>query len=275
MKFGSIIFILSLVQFNIYSVDSKVIQQQYQHYLTKVVNHMFHQNGWISMNNLSIKLDSNQYISVSDLVSQELDKNNLEFIFCKIVHILNYKYNEIVKIFAMMLNVVVDKCEKFLNDELLEIFLECTIVLENVLKNSKTVFDKIYSAMSFISYINLNEQASPYTIVDDIYQITSDQYFKKNDNDLLYVDLQTFTDVKDFIKKVSEISNRLSEKNDVVSSAKVDIYFVKSFEMELYSRPNEITQVVNFKFQEFYNSTIVNYFENLGFNQLIHPSDSK
>lgn len=274
MNFGLIILTLTLMRCSFICVHCRIKEHTYMNYVARVIDHLSTQNGWQSMENLNIRFTDGT-ISVPVFMAQKIDKCDLSYIFRKMVNILNYRYNEIVKTFVALLNIVVDTCERFLDDQLMTDFSVCIFLLETAVNNSKMIFDAMYSVMTFISYIDLNAKSQPYTIVDDIHQIISDEYFKKKNNDLSDIDHMSFMNVKSFIKNTSAIANRFCDPNSDVFSNTTEPDIVKTFEIQLSSQPGKFSDVVNFTFQHFYKTTMWNNIENLGFFQLLYPEDFK
>ncbi|XP_050547744.1 uncharacterized protein LOC126909370 [Daktulosphaira vitifoliae] len=289
MNLELIILTLSLIQYNIISVDNKIYkikQKKYLNYLNEVVDHMCTQNGWQTMENLYLNIDPMGNINVPDLIGRQLNRDNLLFTFYIIVHILNYSYNEVLLVFVKLLNIIVDVCKHFLDAELLENFSNCTKVLEKSVKDSLTMFENLYNAITFIRYIDLNLknlkvdvlQNYLFTTDDDIYDIKNHNFFKNVQDDNSYDYLQVFLDVSDFIVNVSKIANNFFEKYKFIQNIYENTDFKTTCEIEYSSHMIDSPDFISFMYQKvnsFYTETIKNNYEDLGFIQLINPTIDK
>ncbi|XP_050545257.1 uncharacterized protein LOC126907736 isoform X3 [Daktulosphaira vitifoliae] len=284
MNPGLIILTLSLIQCNITYVNGKLNYKSYLNYVNKVVGHMCIQNGWKSMEKIYLNFDeSSAPISVPDLMVLKFDTDNVLSIFYKMFHILNYKYNEVLLTFVELISIVIDICENFLNAELLDDFYNSTILLVNEVKNSLKMFENLYNAMAFISYVDLTLvfvglKSNPYTIVDDIYEIKNHIYFKKIQYEFLYVDLGVFLETKNFIDDVSKIAKNFLQNNTFITNTVDKIDFKSKFDIEYLTNYTDFTNFILFmkhKINSFYNETIKINYEGLGFIQLINPTDIK
>ncbi|XP_050545267.1 uncharacterized protein LOC126907740 [Daktulosphaira vitifoliae] len=283
MHFRLIILILSLVQYNINFIDCIISHTPYLSYLINVVEHMCIQKGWQSMENLYINLDSDKKFSGTDIMAQQVDCDNLKSIFCNIIHFLNYRYNEVLLIFVELISIVIDICENFLNAKLLYDFYNSTKLLVNEVKNSLTMFENLYNAMTFISYIDLKfvileSQSNLFTIVDDIYEIKNHMYFKKIQNEFLYVDLEVFLETKKFIDDISKIAKNFLQNNTFITNTVDKIDFKSKIESEYWANNTDYTNFIFFiyhKINLFYTETIKINYEGLGFIQLINPTHQK
>ncbi|XP_050529667.1 uncharacterized protein LOC126899138 isoform X1 [Daktulosphaira vitifoliae] len=289
MNLGLIILTLSLIQYNIITVDNKICkikQNNYLNYLNEVVDHMCTQNGWKSMENLYLNIDPMGNINVPDLIGRQLDRSNLIITFYNIVHILNYNYNEVLLIFVKLLNVIVDKCKHFLDAELLDNFFNCTKALQKSVKDSLTMFENLYNAITFIRYIDLNLknlkvdelQSYLYTTDDDIYQIKNHNFFKNVQDEKYYDYHQIFLDVRNFIDNVFKIANNFFEKYKFIQNIYENDDCKMICEIEYSSQTIDSQEFISFMYQKvnsFYTETIKNNYEDLGFIQLINPTIDK
>ncbi|XP_050529669.1 uncharacterized protein LOC126899138 isoform X3 [Daktulosphaira vitifoliae] len=289
MNLGLIILTLSLIQYNIITVDNKICkikQNNYLNYLNEVVDHMCTQNGWKSMENLYLNIDPMGNINVPDLIGRQLDRSNLIITFYNIVHILNYNYNEVLLIFVKLLNVIVDKCKHFLDAELLDNFFNCTKALQKSVKDSLTMFENLYNAITFIRYIDLNLknlkvdelQIYLFTTDDDIYQIKNHKFFKNVQDEKSYDYHQVFLDVSDFIVNISKIANNFFEKYKFIQNIYGNDDCKMICEIEYSSHSIDSPDFISFMYQKvnsFYTETIKNNYEDLGFIQLINPTIDK
>ncbi|XP_050544942.1 uncharacterized protein LOC126907596 [Daktulosphaira vitifoliae] len=286
MNLKLFILTISLIQYNFIYVDCKINQTAYLNYLTNVIDHMFIQNGWMSMKNLYF--DSIRNLSDPDLIMQKFDRYNILGIFYNIVQNLNYRYNEILLRFVELLNINVDICLNFFEANLMDKFSYCSFLLEKAIKNSLIMFESLYNAITFISYIYFNLkhfkfdildlQNNLFAAVDDIYEIKNHKYLKIIRNEHLYGSIQEFLDIKEFIDDVYKIANNFFENNkSIINNAeKVNVKVI--CEMEYSSYINDFPSFVSFMYHKinlFYTETIKNNYEDLGFIQLINPIDHK
>ncbi|XP_050544941.1 uncharacterized protein LOC126907595 [Daktulosphaira vitifoliae] len=288
MSLELIVLTISIIQYNVISVDSKITKTAYFNYLTEVVDHICIQNGWKSMDNLNLSyftLDSIGISSVSNLVTQNFKRSDNLSTFYNIVHILNYRYNEILLIFVELLNIVIDECLNYYGAELLINFTDCSFLLGKAIKNSLTMFESLYNALIFISYIDLNLrnnkivnfelECNPFITVDNIYELKNHKYFKKIQNEDHYNNL---LDIKEFIGDVSKFANDFFEKNKFIMDNFKKFNFKAIYEKVYMSHAEDFLSFVSFmynKINSFYTEAIMNNYENFGFVQLINPTDSK
>ncbi|XP_050545255.1 uncharacterized protein LOC126907736 isoform X1 [Daktulosphaira vitifoliae] len=287
MNPGLIILTLSLIQCNITYVNGKLNYKSYLNYVNKVVGHMCIQNGWKSMEKIYLNFDeSSAPISVPDLMVLKFDTDNVLSIFYKMFHILNYKYNQVLLTFVELINIVVDTCINFFNDELLENFNNCTESLAKEMENSLTMIESLYNAITFLSYIDLNVRnhklilldvkSVPFTLVDGIYEIKNHTYFKQHQYKISYVNLQAILDVKEFIDYISKIANNFLEKNEYIIDTNDEINLKSKLFTEYWTSHTDFTGFIRFmyhKINSFYNETIKINYEGLGFIQLINPTN--
>ncbi|XP_050546647.1 uncharacterized protein LOC126908528 [Daktulosphaira vitifoliae] len=283
MNHGLFVLSLTLIYYNIIFVECKIQETPYLNYLIEVGNHLCIQNGWKSMGNLHLKLNSKRIFRVPDLMAQKLEPKNVFNVFYNIVDILNYRYSEVLSTFVELLNIVVDICIHFLNANVLEIFINCVLLLVKVINNSSTMFENLCNAMTFISYMDFKLvfpelKTNLITIVHDIYEIKNHKYFKKIRYEYLFVNLQVFIETKDFIGDVSKIANNCFEKNKSIinTGEKIDLKTECEIEYLTYNRdfPDFIQFMCN-KINSFYTETIKINYEDLGFIQLINPTNHK
>ncbi|XP_050546645.1 uncharacterized protein LOC126908526 [Daktulosphaira vitifoliae] len=283
MNLGLFVLNLTLIYDNITSVECKIQETSYLNYIIEIGNHLCIQNGWKSMRNLHMKLDSIGFLSVPDLIEKKLNTDNLLSVFYNIVYILNYRYSEVISTFVELLNIVVDICEHFLDAQLFEIFINCTISLVEVINNSLTMFENLYNAMTFISYIDFKLvypelETNPYTIVDYIYEIKNHIYFKKILYEFLFVNLQVFIETKEFISDISKIANNCYEKNKSIINTDEKIDLKTKCETEYLTHNSDFPEFIQFmchKMNIFYTEMIKINYEDLGFIQLINPTNHK
>ncbi|XP_050546646.1 uncharacterized protein LOC126908527 [Daktulosphaira vitifoliae] len=274
---------LTLIYYNITYVECKIEETSYLNYLIEIGDHLCIQNGWKSMGNLHLKHDSIGFLSVQDLVAQKLNEKNLISVFYNIIDILNYRYSEVLSTFVELLNIVVDICVHFLDANVLENFKNCTILLVKIINNSLTMFDNIYNAMTFISYMDFKLvfpelKTNPITIVHDIYEIKNHIYFKKIQSEYHHVDYQVFIETKEFIGDVFKIANNCFEKNKSIINTGEKIDLKTECETEYLTHNRDFSEFIQFmcnKMNSFYTETIKINYEDLGFIQLINPTNNK
>ncbi|XP_050545334.1 uncharacterized protein LOC126907784 [Daktulosphaira vitifoliae] len=245
-------------------------------------------NKWQSITNFKLNYDSIGTLSVPILLMQKSNRNDRLNIFYNILNIYNYSYNEIILKFVELLNIVVNKCLNFFEANLMENFFNCSFLLEKAVKNSLKMFESLYNAINFLSYIDLNLrnyklvfikfEANTFNAVDDIYKIKNHKYLKIKRNECLYGNIQEFLDVKEFIDDVYNIANNFFEKNKSIVDNVEKINFKAIYEMEYSSHNKDFPCFVSFmyrKINSFYTETIKNNYEDLGFIQLINPTIPK
>ncbi|XP_050546656.1 uncharacterized protein LOC126908534 [Daktulosphaira vitifoliae] len=274
---------LTLIYYKIAYVECKIQEFSYLNYLIEIEDHLCIQNGWKSAGNLYVKLDSIGFLSVQDLVAQKLNKKNVLSVFNNIVDILNYRYSEVLLTFVELLNIVNGICVHLLDAKILENFINCTILLVKVINNSMTMFDNLYNVMTFISYMDFKLvfpelKTNPITIVHDMYEIKNHIYLKKIQYEYHYVDLQVFIETKEFIGNVSKSANNCFEKNKSIinTSEKIDLKTKCKTEYLAHNRDfMDFIQFMCHKINSIYTETIKINYDDLGFIQLINPTNHK
>ncbi|XP_050526383.1 uncharacterized protein LOC126897050 [Daktulosphaira vitifoliae] len=286
MNLELIVLSISLIHCNIISVDCGIRRKFYLNYFFKVVDHMINQNGWQCMENSNLIYDSIANSNAPVLTMPELDDSSRISIFNNIVQILNYTYNKIFLSYIELLNIVVDICLNFYGADFIEDFYNCSYLLEKAIKNSLTMFESLYNAMTFISYVDLNLKyykltsfyllSNPFATVDNFYEVKNHKYFKQIQNEFL--NIQTFLDSKEFIDDISKITNQFFEKNKCIVNNSEKVNSKTIYETEYLSQTNEFPNFLSYvchKVNLFCTETINNYYKDLGLIELINLTNSK
>ncbi|XP_050530327.1 uncharacterized protein LOC126899419 [Daktulosphaira vitifoliae] len=278
MKFYSFI-LLSIIVFTlnlIEGVQYKSYHAMYENYIARVVSHI------CSQIILYQKRDSNYYLNISSLEEDFRPNTNLLSFRPKYIYtisILNFKYLEILKKFLDLINLILNNCQKFYSKKKSpKNFIRCVQFLEIIVKNSKTMIEKLHNAMKFISYIDIrflfSEVFVPHPIIDEIdfiYQYVLEKSKETSSLDLnkspYEISEMKFKNLTTFQTDASiRVNNYLQNYKNLDTSLINDLKCIKIVELPINVRSSK-KKLLN----KFFSEIIKNWYKNLGFEEFLNP----
>ncbi|XP_050545587.1 uncharacterized protein LOC126907928 isoform X8 [Daktulosphaira vitifoliae] len=256
-------------------VHCNIYHAQYKKYIERVVSCIYLQ---IIYNQ---KQNSN---GEEEAFQQYTDLRELKLKYNYAISVLNFEYTKIIKKFLEYVAIIIRKCHQCHKNNLLQKFVSCVILLEDQIKNSKTMFENLHNAMKFISYIDIRflffEFEVPHTIIEEIdfiYQFVSEKNLEnspfdlnKSFNQISKIKLRNF--VK-FLKDSTKIVNSLTEHNKYINpSIKTHL---ENIEINERSKKNNSSDVYSKPPNKFYNETIKIWYKNLGFEEFLEPIEAE
>ncbi|XP_050539276.1 uncharacterized protein LOC126904338 [Daktulosphaira vitifoliae] len=275
---------------NISIVNCKISRKTYSKYFIEVLNHIRVQKGWNLMHHLQVK-HSSITCPIRETFAQNIVDENFLSLYNNIIHLINYKYMEIVKIFANHLDIIIALCKTYLNLNSEKNLIYCTSIIQNSMKNSLVMFEHLYDSITVLSYLDVTLAFSKKckncdTIVDEIYFVKENINSKTKPENFIDIDPKdkkekakiVLLDVKYFIETITKITQNFFENNVVVvnNSMDDDLTSINAKKYSnIYSNKLSFVNLLVEKLDTFYEETILNYYENLGFKQLLNPTESR
>ncbi|XP_050522704.1 uncharacterized protein LOC126895176 [Daktulosphaira vitifoliae] len=260
-------------------------RENYKNCIKKVVNHIRSQIGSNQILNLKLKKDS-IYITDMEVNNQSnMFENLFRDYYFNTISILNFKYTEILKNFLDYTYFILTICKLFRDRNLSENFNCCVTSLVEEVKNSKTMFENLYNAMKFISYIDVRfmftRRNVPNSIIDEIdffqqyvlQKISKTSHFDLNSLPILEDSESVFHNFNQFYTEALKKVNNLFKNNNIIdTSIKTDLIS----EIKECSNENDsyLVYLTCIKLNSFYNETIETWYKNLGFEQFLDPKAS-
>ncbi|XP_050520419.1 uncharacterized protein LOC126893911 [Daktulosphaira vitifoliae] len=254
----------------------------YKNYIKTVVNYIRYHIKSNEMQNLKMKRDSNYNVDIEEAFKQDEFMQNFKSKYSITISLLNFKYTEILKKFLDYMYIIIDECHQFHARNLLENFICCVTSLAEEVKNSKTMFENLYNAMKFISYIDVRfvfQSIVPNVIIDEIDFFQQYIIHRKSETSSLDLnslpnlnDCETnFKNLNEFYTEALEKVNNLFQNNNIIdTSIKTDL----TFQLKECSNGNDsyLVYLTCSKLNSFYNETIEIWYKNLGFEEFLNPN---
>ncbi|XP_050522703.1 uncharacterized protein LOC126895175 [Daktulosphaira vitifoliae] len=261
-------------------------RENYKNYIKKVVTHIRSQIGSNQIQNLKLKKDSIYITDLEKYYRSNMLENFFRDYYSNTISILNFKYTEILKNFLAYTYFIFTICKQFHDRNLSENFNCCVTSLVEEVKNSKTMFENLYNAMKFISYIDVRllfaGRNMPNSIIDEIEFFQ--QYVLQKKSKTIHFDLNSLPILEDsesvfhnfnqfYTEALKKVNNLFKNNNIIDTSIKTDLIS----EIKECSNENDsyLVYLTCIKLNSFYNETIETWYKNLGFEQFLDPKTSK
>ncbi|XP_050523012.1 uncharacterized protein LOC126895317 [Daktulosphaira vitifoliae] len=255
-------------------------REDYKNYIKTVFGHIRTNIGSNEMLNLKLKLDSICTISIEEAFKPETNYHNFKNNYFYTICLLNFKYTEILKHFLDYIDIVLQKCKQFHERNLKENFISCVTSLVEEVKNSKTMFENLYNAMAFISYIDVRflfkGAIMPNVIIDEINFFLKYVLQKILENS--HLDLNSLPNIEDteiniknlneFHAVASKIVNNLYQNSNIIIETSIK---TNSTSNQINEDDSYLVYLTCSKLKSFYNENIEIWYENLGFEQFLNP----
>ncbi|XP_050545580.1 uncharacterized protein LOC126907928 isoform X1 [Daktulosphaira vitifoliae] len=252
-------------------VHCNIYHAQYKKYIERVVSCIYLQ---IIYNQ---KQNSN---GEEEAFQQYTDLRELKLKYNYTISVLNFEYTKIIKKFLEYLAIIIRKCHQCHKNNLPEKFVKCVILLEDQIKNSKTMFENLCNAMKFISYIDIrylfSECTVPHAIIEEIdfiYQFVLEITLETRSFDLnKSPNEESKIKFDNFIKFYKDTS--IIVKCHIVDNKYIDPSIkthLENIEIIKSSKKKNSSDVDSKPPNEFYNETINIWYKNLGFEQFLEP----
>lgn len=288
-----VLFFIYYVQWsigNILYVNSSIKKDDYLKYLKKIVDHIRIQDGWNSIRHLEIYNHENKIMTVGDMLAQDVGKNDIIRMFDVIVNLLNYKYTNIIKTFVEYISIILGEYNMYYRRQLSKEFIYCARSLEIEVKNSLPMFEHMYKAVTIIGYSELKNvidtiSSNSYNLIETIYFIKTYvkniilsmelDYFDHSDSAIVDIAKFSVSNITEFIKIVSQSiapqSNALIKEPERVN---LSLDCLHEFENNEQCHSN-LTSFMCYKLDLFYDSTIINEYQNMGFTAFSFSNSEK
>ncbi|XP_050547056.1 uncharacterized protein LOC126908803 [Daktulosphaira vitifoliae] len=270
-------------------IDCKIRPKTYEKYLSGVMNHISEQVGWDSMQHLEIKYDISTEIStnIKDVICKG-SRIVLPKKFDAIIHILNYMYAEVIKTFIDHIRAIANQCQEYYDINQGDNFLSCTVLIQSVVENSKTMFEQLYNVMNYLSNIDFKllvsgKQTFSIPIVDEIYTFVEFATLKIQQNTQIFIDLndpktkedayKVILDVNSFIEGMgNESYQTIKEKNSFIVYNRKSKCLLEENLKDYNERQNkniELSYYLSEWLNVYYVEISKNFYKNLGFEQVL------
>ncbi|XP_050520420.1 uncharacterized protein LOC126893912 [Daktulosphaira vitifoliae] len=262
-------------------------REDYKNYVKSVFGYIYSQIELNQMQNQNLHQDPNKSFIVLEAFQPYAYMNDFRENYSYTINLLNFKYTGILKKFLNYLDIILQQCKQFRDENLWENFICCITSLIEELKNSKTLFENLYNAMKFISYIDVryvfNGNNVPNAIVDEIDFFK--QFVLQYTSETVSFDLNSLPNLKDSETKFKNLNEFYTEASEIVNNM-----FQKSVIIDTSVNTNSTTNPINESSNEndlylvyltcsnlnaFYNETIEIWYKNLGFEEFLNPKIPK
>ncbi|XP_050544381.1 uncharacterized protein LOC126907272 isoform X3 [Daktulosphaira vitifoliae] len=272
-------------------ISPKSVKDRYLEYVITVIQHICDQKGWNSMQHLQLNHDVYGNMTIKDAISQKVYKYDVLDKFIIVVHLLNYKYIEILKNYAKLVIVSIKECKKYSTHNLYREFIDCTQRIEHGVKNSMIMFDNLYQVMTFMSYFDTkcvfkNFKGIPFVIVEEIYfafhntstmKISDQSFFiDQNGNFISENAISVLKSIKNFIDQLNVMVENIKVKKLILAEIPKRVNYYWIFEeqyLHYQSKNSNLTSIdiVLLMLESFCENTIKNDYEDLGFKEILNP----
>ncbi|XP_050547169.1 uncharacterized protein LOC126908892 [Daktulosphaira vitifoliae] len=270
-------------------VSCKIRPKTYEKYLSGVMDHIKEQVGWDFIQNLDIKNDSSTWLrfNAKDILCKESNLT-LSKKFDAIINVLNYMYAEVIKTFIDHIRTIANQCKKYYDFNLGDDLLSCTVLLQSVVENSKTMFEQLYNVMNYLSNIDFKllvcgKKTFSIPIVDDIYTFVDFATLKIQQNTHIFIDpndpntkkdaYEVILDVINFIEgKGHETYQKIKVQNSlVVNNHKPKCLLEENLEdyKAQHYKHIELSNYLSEWLNVYYVEIFTNLYKNLGFEQVL------
>ncbi|XP_050535216.1 uncharacterized protein LOC126902217 [Daktulosphaira vitifoliae] len=270
-------------------VSCKIKSKTYEKYLSGVMDHLSEQVGWDSMQHLKIKYDFSTEINfiIKDVICKE-SRIILPKKFDAIIDTLNYMYAEVIKTFIDHIRTIANQCQEYYDLNQGDYLLRCTVLLQSVVENSKTMFEQLYNVMNYLSNIDFKllentKKTFSVPIVDEIYTFVEYTILKSQQNTQIFIDpndpntkkdaYEVILDVNSFIKgEGHETYQNIKKKNSSVVYNHKPKYLLednlKNYKAQQYKNI-ELSHYLSEWLDIYYVEISTNFYKNLGFEQVL------
>ncbi|XP_050520408.1 uncharacterized protein LOC126893901 [Daktulosphaira vitifoliae] len=279
-----LISIFFMVMKPIEGVNFKNHHEDYKNYIKYVVHYIQSNIKLNEIQNLELVQDSNNIIRIKEACNIYKSMQFFKSVYSYIISILNFKYTEILKKFLDDIDIILHKCKQFQDKNLSENFISCVTLLVEEVKNSKIMFENLYNAMKFLSYIDVRYlfRGSIVTnvIIDEIDFFL--QYVLQKISETKNLDLNSLPNLKDCetdFKNLNEFyTEALGKVNNLFQNSNIIITYTKTdwttIQIKEFSNENDsyLVYLICSKLNLFYNQTIEIWYKNIGFEQFLNPN---
>ncbi|XP_050521907.1 uncharacterized protein LOC126894730 [Daktulosphaira vitifoliae] len=271
-------------------VSCTITPKTYCKYLSGVMDHISEQVGWDFMQHLEIKYSTGVSFNIKDVVYKG-SRIILTKKFDAMIDILNYLYAEVIKTFIDHIRTIANQCQEYYDFNQGDNLLHCTVLLQSVVENSKTMFKQLYNVMDYLSNIDFKLLANAkktfsVPIVDEIYTFVEYVSLKSQQNTQIFIDpndsntkkdaCKVILDVKSFIEGIGhETYQNIKEKNiSVVYNHKPKCLLEKNLkDYKAQQNKNlELSYYLSEWLNIYYAEISTNLYKNLGFKQVLEDS---
>ncbi|XP_050520418.1 uncharacterized protein LOC126893910 [Daktulosphaira vitifoliae] len=283
MEFYSLILMsIAIVILKLGESECLDYRKDYINYTKKIVGYIYFHIGSNEMRYLKFKQDSHYTINIEKAFQSDTTMTNFKADYSYTISVLNYKYTEILKKFLEYVDIILHKCKQFHDNNFTENFISCVTSLAEEVKNSKTMFENLYNATKFISYIDVRfvfRSIVPNVIIDEIEFFK--QYILQQISETSPFDLNSLPNLKDTEEKFKKLNEFYTEALEKVNNIFQNSNIINT-SIETNSITNQIKECSNendsylvyltcSKLNSFYIETIELWYKNLGFEIFLSP----
>lgn len=287
-RFPSTLFCGLLIIFTcVYTIvcNDKVREKKYCSYILAVIQHFQTQSGWSSMEHITMMDDNlTTDLSIGQVLHGDLsDPEKVVNLYNKIVELVNCSYADILKTILFQLTSMTNECIYLNPNNSYEFVVHYIVSLQDLLKYSLILVDNLYSALTFLSLIDVKNASTHFKnytdyIVDELYSVKDYVYSMKkldysthmnNDGEALAV----LESIMQFcLETSSKLSHVLSKSSNVIIHSNFGIDFKQVHEIRLKSDNLDFVRYISAMLKKYMDEADTNDFINLGFSQLMHPT---
>ncbi|XP_050531340.1 uncharacterized protein LOC126900025 isoform X2 [Daktulosphaira vitifoliae] len=263
-------------------------------YLIDSVNHIMYHSQFQEKFNLwdnIIKIDDSE-----KLLNKPLNQNNNEInlipqIFNSIISSINIRYAKLLKLYDGHIKTMINECENYYNKKSFHKFVECTKLIQEVIVNSESMFQTLNDILLFIINLNLKsifpEYEAPNTVINEIKYFITFILSKEKRCEITYIKSNREFDTDEACGDLLNVKHFHTEVNHMLQnflfsdkSSNITSNFVRKCLLEKYNEKYFLPQENDKSFVQFiydnliifYKETIENENNNLGYQELLHPT---
>ncbi|XP_050547059.1 uncharacterized protein LOC126908805 [Daktulosphaira vitifoliae] len=256
------------------------------------MDHISEQVGWDFMQNLEVKSSTETSFNIKDIICKG-SRTILPKKFDAVINSLNYMYAEVIKTFIDHIRAIANQCQEYYDVNQGDNLLRCAILLQSVIENSKTMFEKLYNVMNYLSNIDLKliakwKKTFSVPIVDEIYSFVEYASLKTKQNTQIFINpndpntkndaYEVILDVNSFIEgKGHETYQKIKENNNsVVYNHKPKCLLEENLK-DYNARQNkniELSEYLSEWLKIYYDEISINLYKNLGFEEVLELNEA-
>ncbi|XP_050549006.1 uncharacterized protein LOC126910460 isoform X1 [Daktulosphaira vitifoliae] len=289
LRFRTLILFIINIFLGISTVDCFIKQKEYIIYFNEVTNYISDQLKKINLEYVLVSISKDKIISIKEALKYKTEnKNELLIKYNIIVDLLNYLFSKELQNFTEHLKIISDDCDIFFKENSFKNATYCTVGLLNAAKNSNLMFEYLYKAIIFIDYLDvklvLRNSIHPKTIVEEIYTVKNYTFLMKTPEIYNYVNnagnikievlLKDYIEINNFVNKIAAITDSFNNNNVTIINSRKEFNLRVKYYGE-YINNNYIMNFADFVREKLYlycSETIYDFYEKIGFNQLLYPN---
>ncbi|XP_050531370.1 uncharacterized protein LOC126900036 [Daktulosphaira vitifoliae] len=279
-------YILTSNDYNSSINDSDVILN-----LIDSVNHIMYHSQFQKKFNLWDNI-----IKTDKLLNTPLNINNNEInlipqIFNSIIISINFRYAKLLKLYDGHIKTMINECENYYNKKSFHKFVECTKLIQEVMVKSESMFQTLNDILLFIINLNLKSifplYVTPNTVIYEIKYFITLILSKEKRCEISYIKSNGEFDTDEACGDLLNVKHFHTEVNHMLQnfpfsdkSSNITSHFVRKCLLEKYNEKYFLPQENDKSFVQFIYDNLIIFFEetienennNLGYQELLHPT---